>query len=179
MLILISGASHTGKTMLANKLMEKYKIPYLSIDHLKMGLIRSHQTNLRPEDDDELEAYLWPIVSEIIKTVIENNQNLIIEGSYVPANYKSYFNEDYLKSIYFVCLAMSDKYIDNHFDLIKAYSKVIENRIDDSCYTKSFLKDANHSFSNNFKDDNNLIIIDDDYESSIKEVEKKLEKEIK
>ena len=42
MIILIAGASHTGKTALAQKLLEKYQYPYLSIDHLKMGLIRSY-----------------------------------------------------------------------------------------------------------------------------------------
>ena len=75
MIILITGASHTGKTLLSQRLLEKYKYPYMSIDHLKMGLIRSRNTSLTPEDDDELTEYLWPIVREIIKTVIENNQN--------------------------------------------------------------------------------------------------------
>ena len=78
MIILITGASHTGKTVLAQKLLEKYKYPYLSIDHLKMGLIRSGNTELTPCDDKELTGYLWPIVSEIIKTAIENKQNLIV-----------------------------------------------------------------------------------------------------
>ena len=54
MIILITGASHTGKTVLAQKLLEKYKIPYLSIDHLKMGLIRSGYTKLTPEEDTAL-----------------------------------------------------------------------------------------------------------------------------
>ena len=47
MIILIAGASHTGKTVLAQKILEKYKITYLSIDHLKMGLIRSKNTKLQ------------------------------------------------------------------------------------------------------------------------------------
>ncbi|MDY2989817.1 MAG: adenylate kinase, partial [Oscillospiraceae bacterium] len=51
MIILITGASHTGKTILAQQLLEKYQYPYLSIDILKMGLIRSGYTNLTPEDD--------------------------------------------------------------------------------------------------------------------------------
>jgi len=38
MIVLITGASHTGKTVLAQKLLEKYKYPYLSIDHLKEEL---------------------------------------------------------------------------------------------------------------------------------------------
>ena len=88
MIILITGASHTGKTALAQKLLEKYKYPYLSIDHLKMGLIRSGNTELTPMDDTELVEYLWPIVCEIIKTAIENKQNLIVEGCYIPLGYR-------------------------------------------------------------------------------------------
>ena len=79
MIIIITGASHTGKTHLAQRMLEKYKYPYLSIDHLKMGLIRSGNTDLTPEDDNELTEYLWPIVREIVKTAIENRQNLIVE----------------------------------------------------------------------------------------------------
>ncbi len=46
MIVLITGTTHTGKTVLAQKLLEKYKFPYLSIDLLKMGLIRSNQTKI-------------------------------------------------------------------------------------------------------------------------------------
>ena len=97
MVILIAGASHTGKTALAQKLLEKYGYPYLSIDHLKMGLIRSGQTQLTPCDDEELTDYLWPIVAEMIKTAIENRQNLIVEGCYIPFDWKRSFETDYLK----------------------------------------------------------------------------------
>lgn len=113
MIVLITGASHTGKTLLAQKLLEKYHYPYLSIDHLKMGLIRSGNTDLTPmDDDDKLTAYLWPIVREMIKTTIENDQNLIVEGCYIPFDWRKDFDERYLPSIRFICLAMSEKYID-------------------------------------------------------------------
>ena len=95
MIILITGASHTGKTLLAQKMLEKYKYPYLSIDHLKMGLIRSGNTVLTPEDDESLTGYLWPIVREIMKTVIENQQNLIVEGCYIPFDWRDSFDELY------------------------------------------------------------------------------------
>lgn len=75
MVVLITGASHTGKTLLAQKLLEKYKYSVLSIDLLKMGLIRSKNTDLTPKDDEELGFYLWKIVREIVKTAIENKQN--------------------------------------------------------------------------------------------------------
>ncbi|MGN1410709.1 MAG: zeta toxin family protein [Eubacteriales bacterium] len=132
MVVLIAGASHTGKTYLAQRLLEKYKYPYLSLDHLKMGLIRSGMTKLTPEDDDELTVYLWKIVREIIKTAVENRQNLIIEGCYFPFDWRESFDEKYLEQIRFYCLVMSEKYIMNHFADIKNYAGVIEDRLDDS-----------------------------------------------
>ena len=107
MVILITGASHTGKTVLAQKMLEKYKYPYLSIDHLKMGLIRSGNTDLTPENDDALTEYLWPIVREMVKTAVENKQNLIVEGCYIPFNWRQDFDEQYLANIRFICLAMN------------------------------------------------------------------------
>lgn len=126
MIILITGASHTGKTRLAQQLLEKLKFPYLSIDHLKMGLIRSGQTQLTPCDDAELTPYLWSIVKEMIKTAIENRQNLIVEGCYIPFDWKQDFEEEYLKEIRYLCLVMSREYIENHFEDIKKYASTIE-----------------------------------------------------
>lgn len=143
MIILITGASHTGKTVLAQKLLEKYKYPYLSIDHLKMGLIRSGNTTFTPMSDDKaLTDYLWPIVCEIIKTAIENKQNLIVEGCYIPFGWTKDFEQKYLADIKYLCLVMSRKYIINHFNDIKAYANVVEDRIDDEgCTIEAVLRD--------------------------------------
>ena len=136
MIILITGTSHVGKTALAQKLLEKYKYPYLSIDHLKMGLIRSGNTDLTPMSDDEkLTEYLWPIVREMIKTAIENRQNLIVEGCYIPFDWAKDFEKDYLDNIKYYCLVMSENYIKNHFDDIKKYANTIENRLNDEWCT--------------------------------------------
>ena len=129
MIVLISGTTHTGKTALAQRLLEKYKIPYLSIDHLKMGLIRSGQTLLSVTDDESLTPYLWSIVKEIIKTAIENNQNLIIEGCYIPFDWQKDFDEQYLTQIRFYCLIMTEHYIENHFVDIVKFENVAEKRI--------------------------------------------------
>jgi len=132
MVILIAGASHTGKTLLAQKLLERYRYPYLSMDHLKMGLIRSGNTALTPMDDDRMTDYLWPIVREMVKTAIENNQNLIVEGCYIPLNWQSDFAPEYLRSIRYCCLIMSRQYIETHFEDIRGYANAIERRLDDS-----------------------------------------------
>lgn len=168
MLILITGASHTGKTALAQQLLEKYNYPYLSIDHLKMGLIRSGKTNLTPEDDEALTTYLWPIVREIIKTAIENRQHLIVEGCYIPFDWRRDFNEEYLPSIRFICLAMTDAYIDAHFDKIKHHASDIESRVDDSSCTIAALKADNRKYRDGYrKNGERIVLVDTDYEQTI------------
>lgn len=168
MIVLITGASHTGKTALAQRLLEKYKIPYFSIDHLKMGLIRSGRTVLTPEDDDALTNYLWPIVREMIKTVVENGQSLIIEGCYIPFDWQKDFESKYLEHIRYYCLAMSRDYIINHYSDIKGCSNAIEKRLDDdSCTMETLLRD-NVRFLELAQEHNvNYVLIDDKYEINI------------
>ena len=168
MIILITGASHTGKTALAQKLLEKYKYPYLSIDHLKMGLIRSDNTELTPMDDNELTEYLWPIVREMIKTAIENKQNLIVEGGYIPFDWQKDFNSEDLENIKYYCLVMSEEYIRNYFSDIKKYANVIENRLDDEwCTMESVLSENAQMLEFAKKYNVNYILIDDKYEINI------------
>lgn len=132
MIILIAGASHTGKTLLAQKLLETYHYPYLSMDHLKMGLIRSGNTSLTVFDDDKMTEYLWPIVREMIKTAIENRQNLIVEGCYIPFDWRRDFPEEYAKEIVCRWLIMTPEYIRSHFADIRDHANAIEARLDDS-----------------------------------------------
>ena len=169
MIILLTGASHTGKTALSQKLLEKYKYPYLSIDHLKMGLIRSGNTTLTPMSDDaDLTAYLWPIVREMIKTAIENKQNLIVEGCYIPFDFAKDFEKEYLTNIRYYCLVLSGSYIKNHFADIKKYASVIENRLDDEgCTVESVLEDNARYLELAQKHNVNYLLIDDKYEFDI------------
>ncbi|MCF7931896.1 MAG: adenylate kinase [Acholeplasmataceae bacterium] len=132
MIFLISGETHTGKTLLSQRLLETHHIPYLSIDHLKMGLIRSGLLPISPEDSwDVLTNALWPILIGIIKTAIENKQHLIIEGCYIPFDYRKDFTPVYLDHIRMLCLIHSKSYIESHFDLIKRHAHAIEDRLKD------------------------------------------------
>ena len=171
MIVLITGASHTGKTALAQRLLERTGYPYLSIDHLKMGLIRSGNTALTPADDDALTAYLWPVVREMIKTAIENGQNLIVEGCYVPFDWRRDFDERYLRAIRFVCLAMTEAYIDAHFDSIRAHASDIEARLDDSCCRPEWLKEENRRCREGFRAcGEDVTLIDGDYADTIEKL---------
>ena len=168
MVILIFGASHVGKTALAQKLLEKYKYPSLSVDHLKMGLIRSANTELTPmSPDDELTAYLWPIVREMIKTAIENKQNLVVEGCYIPYDWQNDFDAEYLENIKYYCLVMSEAYIENHFDDIVRYANVIENRVCDDVTRESVLCDNAEVLRQAKAHGLRCLLIDDKYEVDI------------
>ena len=171
MIYLITGASHTGKTALAQKLLETRNFPYLSIDHLKMGLIRSGNTTLTPEDDDKLTDYLWPIVREFIKTAVENKQNLIVEGCYIPFDWRKDFTAEYLSEINFICLALTERYIDEHFEDIRTHGSDIEARLDESYLTKDLVKKENLRFTEGFKNaGEQVILIDRDYEQVIEKL---------
>ena len=169
MIIIISGASHTGKTALAQRLLKKYNFPYLSIDHLKMGLIRSGNTELTPLSDDvALTAYLWPIVREMVKTAIENDQNLIVEGCYIPFDWRQDFDERYLPSIRFICLAMTDEYIKSHFDAIVRHESDIESRLIEHDITIDGLIADNQRMIAGFQDAGEQVtLIESDYEQSM------------
>lgn len=165
MVILIAGSSHTGKTNLSQKLMEKCGYPYVSIDHIKMGLIRSRYVDFTVEEDEKITEYLWPIIREMIKTAIENEQNMIIEGCYIPYDWKDSFDEDYLKDIKYLCLVMSPEYIKNYFEDIRAFASVIEDRGDDEdCTMENVLKDNAECYEMCEKYGHDYMLIDEIYD---------------
>lgn len=165
MILLIAGPSHTGKTALAQRLLEQYHYPYLSIDHLKMGLIRSGQTRLTPTSDaSELTLYLWSIVREIIKTAIENGQNLIVEGCYIPFDWKKDFEPPYLAQIRYRCLVMTEAYIRNHFEDIRGYANIIEQRPADDCTMEALVKENRQTLEAVIANNLDYILIDNSYE---------------
>ena len=171
MVILVAGATHAGKTAYAQRLLEKYGYPYLSIDHLKMGLIRSGQTDLTPMDDDKLTDYLWPIVREMVKTAVENKQNLIVEGCYIPFDWQKDFGELYLEDIRYVCLVMSGRYIQGHFADIQAYASVIEQRLqDEDLNMEALIAENEYNLKQCIAHQCSYICIDGNYDPEILQV---------
>jgi len=168
MIIIITGASHTGKTNLAQILLEQYHYPYVSQDHIKMGLIRSGNTSLTPMDEDQMTDYLWPITREMIKTAIENHQQLIVEGCYIPFDWKKDFEGVYLSEVRYICLCFSDEYIEKHYDEIIANACCIEHRVEDDYCTKELLKRDNRRYENgSIENDIPYVIIQENYMDEI------------
>lgn len=142
MIILIGGESHTGKTWLAQRLLEKYHYPYMSLDHLKMGLIRSNfPCNFTALDDNTYIAeQLRGIIKGIVDTCLENRQNLIIEGCYLPPHKVRELLHPEIIELY---LIFSEVYIRNNFELVLNNENLTEQRKHSEELTEDFLVTEN------------------------------------
>ena len=183
MVILIGGVSCTGKTVLAQRLLEKYKIPYLSIDHIKMGLIRGNKycDFSATDSDDELTGKLWPIVKGIIMTNIENEQHIIIEGCYIPPEHIRDFEPEYLEQIIALYIGFSKSYLKKHFTsgIIEHISEIEQKDCDDYINLDNFIK--LHTQLKELCNKNNATFfeIDDDYIGEINSVYKWIDEQVK
>ncbi|QBA64021.1 hypothetical protein [Muriicola soli] len=172
MLYIISGASRSGKTIIAKKLSAQLGIPYLSLDWIMMGF-----TNGLPEFGvhdklfpDEIAERLWNFIKAMLESMIYTDTDCVIEGEALlpeliiellqkhPDNVKVCFlgyseveidrkvNEikkfSQLKSDWLT--DKSDAYIEDHVKNMIAHSKLIKR----SC-TENQLKyiDTSSSFS--------------------------------
>jgi len=166
MIYLIGGSSHVGKTLLAQKLLEAHRIPYLSLDHLKMGLIRTHMTSLTVNDDYKMRFFLFPLAAEMIKTAIENDQSLIVEGCYIPSQWKDYFDASYLDKIRAVFLVMSEAYLRGNFAAVGDYANVIEQRKDDELDLERLIQCSREFREESTQYHNACLEIDESYDIS-------------
>lgn len=118
MVTFIGGYSCAGKTKLVKRLMGEVKIPYFSIDYLKMGLFRSNKDcRFTPLDnDDHIANILWPIIREMAYTYIENGQNIVIGGCYIMPEQINYIEEKYKEYIRFVFIGFPENYIRDNFE---------------------------------------------------------------
>jgi 2-phosphoglycerate kinase len=104
----------------------------------------------------------------MVKTAIENNQNLIVEGCYIPFDWQKDFNTEYLQNIRYYCLIMSEEYIRSHFADIQKFANAIENRMDDEwCTIESVLADNEEMLALAQKHNANYILIQDKYEIDV------------
>ena len=173
MIILISGVSCTGKTLMAQNLLEKYKIPYFSIDHLKMGLYRGKSDcEFTPLDSNNyIGNKLWPILKGMIMTNIENAQNIIMEGCYLLPGLVSDLENKYPDQIISVFLGFSTNYIKENFKsgIIK-YRSVMENRGPEERPVTQFIREHNEFRKKCMRNNVNYFEIDNDYKEEIKRV---------
>ena len=82
MLYLVSGASRSGKTMIANRILRQRQIPYVSLDWLVMGF-----TNGLPEYGihdrlfpPALADNIWIFLKAMCESMLSSDLDYVIEG---------------------------------------------------------------------------------------------------
>lgn len=172
MIILIGGPSNTGKTFLAQQLLERYKYPYYSMDHIKMGICRSDQDcGFTPMDEDtHIAKAIWPMIREIIKTAIENKQSLIVEGVYFLPEHTSEFEPEYREKIVPLFLAFTDQYVNDHYECcIVGRRSVIEEKECEDRPKETFLLAHRKTRKSCQIHHARMFLVDQDYEKTIQE----------
>ena len=104
----------------------------------------------------------------MIRTAIENGQNLMVEGCYIPFDWAKDFDEPYRSQIRYICLVMSERYIREHFDSIRAYANVIENRLDDRCTLEEVLRDNRRVLEGCRAAGTEYVLIDGEYDVDVR-----------
>lgn len=183
MIILISAPSCSGKTLLAQQLLEKHKITYYSIDHIKMGLIRGIDDICftAEDDDDYIAEKLWPIIKGIIMTAIENNQSIIVEGAYIKPEYLLEFDGEYKKHIVPIFLCFTRAYINLHFESdIIGHRSIIENRLYNETRDITFFIESHEKLAKACRCHNQTFFqVDASYDLTINEIHEYVESKVK
>lgn len=125
MLYIIGGASRSGKTIIAEELSVKMKIPYLSLDWIMMGF-----TNGIPEYGihdllfpDDIAERLWSFLKAMLESMIFAKTNCIIEGEAILPELIIELLKDYPEEIKICFLGYSNVNIDQKVNEIRSFSK--------------------------------------------------------
>ena len=125
MLYVISGASRSGKTIIAKKVSVRKGIPYLSLDWIMMGF-----TNGIPEYGihdklfpDEIAKRLWGFLKAMFESMIYVETDCVIEGEAILPELIIELLEEYPDKLTICFLGYTDVYVDKKSKEIRDFSK--------------------------------------------------------
>jgi hypothetical protein len=124
MLYLVSGTSRSGKTLIAEQLLEQKQIPYMSLDWLMMGF-----TNGMPQlgihdklFPDEIAKRLWSFFKAMCESMLYLEIDYIIEGEAMLPELIQELLDKYPDKIKICFVGYTDIDIDQKAQDIKTYS---------------------------------------------------------
>ena len=124
MLYLISGASRSGKTLVAEKILDQKNLPYVSLDWLVMGF-----TNGMPECGihdllfpDEIARKLWSFLQAMCESMLFQEVDCVIEGEAVLPELVAELLDKYPDKIRICFLGYTDIDADEKAGAIREFS---------------------------------------------------------
>lgn len=173
--ILIGGVGGTGKTLLAKQLMKKLHIPYVCIDHLMMGMLRS-ETACGFSVDDSAETIgqaMWPLLVGFIKTNIENQHSIILEGFQLQPELIAQFEEPYRSQLLSVFVGFSEVHFRaGQFAKIEQYRHVVEQRLPETYDLEMLVQSHQQLQANCQKSEMPFFELDGDYNNKMQQLTK-------
>jgi hypothetical protein len=124
MLYIISGASRSGKTIVAKKISAEKGIPYLSLDWIMMGF-----TNGIPEYGihdklfpDEIAQRMWGFLKAMLESMIYVDTDCVIEGEAILPDLITELHKEYPDQLTICFLGYTDVNVENKAKQIRAFS---------------------------------------------------------
>ena len=133
MLYIISGASRSGKTIVAKKVAAQKGIPYLSLDWIMMGF-----TNGIPEYGvhdklfpDEIAQRLWSFIKAMLESMIYVETDCVIEGEAILPELIIELRDEHPDKLTICFLGYTEVNVDQKSKDIRTFSKEKKDWLED------------------------------------------------
>jgi len=129
MIYILGGIAKSGKTTIAKEFTKRYNIPYFSTDYIMMMLSRGNpELEVDPNAIDSIAAkQIQPYVYGMIKTMVENNVDFLIEGVHFNPDFAKELMEEYPNDIKIVYLGYKDTSVILKIYELNKYKNELEN----------------------------------------------------
>lgn len=129
MIYILAGIAKSGKTTISKEFNKRFNIPYFSTDYIMMMLSRGNTSlGIDPEESDSVVAKkIEPYVYSMIKTMIENKVEYLIEGVHFNPDFSAKLIKEYPNDVKIVYLGFKDISVVLKIFEMKKYKDKIEN----------------------------------------------------
>jgi hypothetical protein len=156
MIYIVSGASRSGKTIVAKKMLKEMQVPYMSTDCVMMGFMHGvEKVNLHDKMwPDEIAVKIWGFLKHFILTLMHSEEDYLIEGEAFLPNLVKELMDAYPENLRVVFIGYSSanltekvkdvkKYASDHDWLNKESNVFIEEHIKNMiAYAKNIKKEC-------------------------------------
>ncbi len=129
MIYIIAGIAKSGKTTISKEFNKRYNIPYFSTDYIMMMLSKGNSNlDVNPDlSDSSVASQIQPYLYGMIKTMIENKVNYLIEGVHFNTDFSKELINEFPNDIKILYLGFKDTTIKLKIHELNKYKDKVEN----------------------------------------------------
>ncbi len=125
MIYFLSGASRSGKTIIAKEILSETALSYLSLDWMMMNYSNAYENNDKHHNiwPNEIAEKVWPSLKGMIDGMIFDNEDYVIEGEAMSPELMAELISQYPGQIKVAFIGFTEIDIQKKVALIKATAK--------------------------------------------------------